>query len=190
MSTAYNERAHLALVIQLLQLARYSVSSTDFCVLNLRQTASCSTTLFSRYNHLAHFPRLKGMRESIASMITSFFNTNIKQRLASAFDRCVVDFAVVLGPDGEALSPSTGNVYVLLPRSVSLVVLIPYLCHTLDLSLSLAPFVSFFLFSSTQKMYRLHQRQTLHQNPPTIVKVSATTTHQSFASQSDQWQGQ
>ena len=90
------------------------------------------------------------MRESIASMITSFFNTNIKQRLASAFDRCVVDFAVVLGPDGEGLfSPSTGNVYVLLPRSVSLVVLIPYLCHTLDFSLSLAPFVPFFLFSST-----------------------------------------
>ncbi len=68
-------------------------------------------TALSQYNHLAHFPRLAGLRGAVCDAVSTFFDAHVRASLAQAgFDRCVVDFAVVLGDDGAV---SGGRVWVI-----------------------------------------------------------------------------
>eukprot|EP00035_Acanthoeca_spectabilis_P035430 m.34609 g.34609 ORF g.34609 m.34609 type:complete len:198 (+) comp7344_c0_seq1:789-1382(+) len=56
-------------------------------------------TAISQYNHLAHFPRLAGLRDTLLDAITLFFHCHVKDQLSAEYSRCVVDFAVVLKGD-------------------------------------------------------------------------------------------
>lgn len=49
----------------------------------------------SQYNHLAFFPKLLELKQTIQEKILDFFNKNISDRLKDKFPQYIIDFALV-----------------------------------------------------------------------------------------------
>ena len=55
----------------------------------------CLTPIHTRYNHLVYFPLQVKRRDELLRAVTMFWETYVRSKLESVFERYVVDFAVL-----------------------------------------------------------------------------------------------